>query len=141
MSGDSNIGAWIQLAKLTAAAGEMAPFPYIKGIAGCIATILEVIELAGKNNENLQDLAESIRMTMRIITETVDAHGGTSATHFRGVCEDLQKYLEGLTTELNVTRLNLESKSITRFLTTKKVSVAIDGYKQRVSNIKTNYLF
>ncbi len=45
MSGDSNIGAWIQFAKLTAAAGEMAPFPYIKGVAGCIATILEVIEV------------------------------------------------------------------------------------------------
>ena len=45
MSGDSNIGAWIQFAKLTAAAGEMAPFPYIKGVAGCIATILEVVEV------------------------------------------------------------------------------------------------
>ena len=45
MSGDSNIGAWIQFAKITAAAGEMAPFPYIKGVAGCIATILEVVEV------------------------------------------------------------------------------------------------
>ncbi len=45
MSGDSNIGAWIQFAKLTAAAGEMAPFPYIKGVAGCIVTILEVVEV------------------------------------------------------------------------------------------------
>ncbi len=45
MSGDSNIGAWIQFAKLTAAAGEMTPFPYIKGVAGCIASILQVIEV------------------------------------------------------------------------------------------------
>ncbi len=45
MSGDSNIGAWVQFAKLTEAAGEMAPFPYIKGVAGCIVTILEIIEV------------------------------------------------------------------------------------------------
>ncbi|KAK0218534.1 hypothetical protein EDD85DRAFT_350663 [Armillaria nabsnona] len=140
MSGDSNIGAWIQFAKLTTVAGEMAPFPYIKGVAGCIATVLEVIELAGKNNEDLQDLAESIGTTMRIIKETVEAHGDTSAKRFRDVCVELQIYLESLIAELNTARRKLKSKSITRFLTTKKVSVTIDGYKQRVNNIKTDYL-
>ncbi len=45
MSGDSNIGAWVQFAKLTEAAGETAPFPYIKSVAGCIVTILEIIEV------------------------------------------------------------------------------------------------
>ncbi|KAK0444180.1 hypothetical protein EV421DRAFT_1903294 [Armillaria borealis] len=140
MSGDSNIGAWIQFAKLTVAAGEMAPFPYIKGVAGCIATILEIVELAGKNNEDLQDLAESIGTTIRIIKETVEAHGDTSATHFRDVCVELQKYLESLIAELNTTRRKLKSKRITRFLTTKKVSGVIDGYKQRVNDIKADYL-
>ncbi|KAK0458018.1 uncharacterized protein EV420DRAFT_1643365 [Desarmillaria tabescens] len=140
MSGDSNIGAWIQFAKLTAAAGEMAPFPYIKGVAGCIASILEVIELAGKNNEDLQDLAESIGTTIRIIKETVQAHGDTSATCFHDVCMELQAYLESLIAEINTTRCNLKSKRITRFLKTKKVSGAIDGYKQRVNNIKADFL-
>ncbi|KAK0193249.1 hypothetical protein F5146DRAFT_997866 [Armillaria mellea] len=108
MLGDSNIGTWIQFAKLTAAAGEMAPFPYIKGVAGCIATILEVIEQAGKNNEDLQDLAESIGTTIRIIKETVEAHSDTSVTHFHDV----------------------KSKRIMQFLTMKKVSGIINGYKQ-----------
>ncbi|KAK0214187.1 hypothetical protein IW262DRAFT_1516361 [Armillaria fumosa] len=140
MSGDSNIGVWIQFAKLTVAAGEMAPFPYIKGVAGCIATILEIIELEDKNNEDLQDLTESIGTTIQIIKETVEAHGDTSATHFRDLCLELQKYLESLIAELNTTRRRLKSKRITRFLTTKKVSAVIDGYKQRVNNIKADYL-
>ncbi|KAK0479215.1 hypothetical protein IW261DRAFT_167805 [Armillaria novae-zelandiae] len=140
MSGDSNIGAWIQFAKLTSAAGEMAPFPYIKGVAGCIATILEIIELAGKNNKDLQDLAESIGTTIRIIKETVEAHGDTSAAHFRDLCLEFQKYLENLIAELSTIRCKLKSKRITQFLTTKKVSAAIDGYKQRVSNVKADYL-
>ncbi|KAK0458002.1 uncharacterized protein EV420DRAFT_405779 [Desarmillaria tabescens] len=140
MSRDSNIGAWIQFARLTAAAGEMAPFPYIKGVAGCIASILEVIELAGKNNKDLQDLAENIGTTIRIIKETVEAHGDTSAKRFRDVCVEFQTYLEGLIAELNTTRCNLKSKSITRFLKMKKVSGVIDGYKQQVNNIKMDYL-
>ncbi|SJK99362.1 uncharacterized protein ARMOST_02657 [Armillaria ostoyae] len=138
MSGDSNIGAWIQFAKLTTAAGELAPFPYIKGVAGCIVTILEVIELAGKNNEVLRNFAESIGTTIRIIRETVEAHGDTSAERFRDVCEDLQKYLESLIAELSTTRRKLTS--ITRFLTTKKVSGVIDGYKRRVYRIKADHL-
>ncbi|KAK0193256.1 hypothetical protein F5146DRAFT_1133924 [Armillaria mellea] len=140
MSGDSNIGAWIQFAKLTAAAGEMAPFPYIKGVAGCVATILEVIEQAGKNNEDLQDLAESIGTTIRIIKETVEAHGDTSATRFRDVCVDLQTYLESLIAELDTTRRKMKCKRIMQFLTTKKVSGVIDGYKQRVNDIRANHL-
>ncbi|KAK0458009.1 uncharacterized protein EV420DRAFT_1545927 [Desarmillaria tabescens] len=118
----------------------MAPFPYIKGVAGCIATVLEVIELAGKNNEDLQDLAESVGTTIRIIKETVEAHGNTSATRFRDVCVELQAYLEGLVAEINTTRCNSKSKGITRFLKTKKISGVIDGYKQRVNNIKADYL-
>ncbi|PBL04516.1 hypothetical protein ARMGADRAFT_1070970 [Armillaria gallica] len=137
MSEDWNIGSWIQFTKLTVAAGEMAPFPYIKGVAECIATVLEVIELAGKNNEDLRDLAESIGMTIQIIRETVEAHGDTIATHFHDV---LFRYLESLIAELNTTRCKLKSKSITRFLTTKKVSGVIDRYKQRVNNIKADYL-
>ncbi|KAK0214194.1 hypothetical protein IW262DRAFT_305292 [Armillaria fumosa] len=139
-SGDSNIGAWIQFARLTAAAGEMAPFPYIKGVAGCIATILEIIELAGKNNEDLQDLAESIGTTIRIVMETAEAHGDTGATRFCDVCLELQRYLEGLIAELNITQHKLKSKRITRFLTTKKVSGVIDGYRQRVNSIKADFL-
>ncbi|KAK0193263.1 hypothetical protein F5146DRAFT_1133930 [Armillaria mellea] len=121
MPGDSNISTWIQFGKLTVAAGEMASFPYIKGVAACIATILEIIELAGKNNEDLQDLVESIRTTIRIIRETVEVHGDTSATVFHDICVDLQKYLESLIAELNA----IQHKS---------------KYKQQVNNIKVDYL-
>ncbi|PBL04533.1 hypothetical protein ARMGADRAFT_1057241 [Armillaria gallica] len=92
MLGDSNIGTWIQFAKLTVAAGEMAPFLYIKGVAGCIATILEIVELAGKNNEDLWDLAESIGTTIRIIRETIEVHGDMSATCFHDVSGVIDGY-------------------------------------------------
>ncbi len=41
----SGIDSCLKIAKLTAAAGEMAPFPFIKGAAQCVVVILEVIEV------------------------------------------------------------------------------------------------
>ncbi len=39
------IDGWLQIARMTALAGDMAPFPYIKGAAGCVVAILEAIEV------------------------------------------------------------------------------------------------
>ncbi|KAK0211618.1 hypothetical protein IW262DRAFT_1413384 [Armillaria fumosa] len=131
---------WIQIAKFTAAAGEMAPFPYIKGAAGCAAMVLEAIERAGKNDEDLQGLAEDIGTTIAIIKETIEAHGITSAMRFHDICADFQTYLENLLSELNKIQHNLERKRFHRFLKTRKVADTINGFKQRMNDIKANYV-
>ncbi len=41
----SGIDSCLKIAKLTAAAGEMAPFPFIKGAALCVVVVLEAIEV------------------------------------------------------------------------------------------------
>ncbi len=41
----SGIDSCLEIAKLTAAAGEMAPFPFIKGAAQCVVIVLEAIEV------------------------------------------------------------------------------------------------
>ncbi len=45
MSRYPDIDACIQAARLTAAAGEMAPFPFIKGAAQCVVLVLETIDV------------------------------------------------------------------------------------------------
>ncbi|SJL18261.1 uncharacterized protein ARMOST_21846 [Armillaria ostoyae] len=135
-----DIDKWIQIAKFTTIASEMVPFPYINGAAGCVATILEAIEKAGKNDEDLRALAEDIRTTMAIVKETIEVHGITSATYFYDICADFQTYLENLLSELNKTQHNLERKRFHRFLKTRKVADAINGYKQRMNDIKGNYV-
>ncbi len=56
------------MVKIAANAGEMAPFPYIKGLCGCVVLILEAIEV----HDNLlcyvvpyliRDFRELARMT------------------------------------------------------------------------------
>ncbi len=48
MTRTSNLETWIHIAKLGMAAGEMAPFPYIKGLCGCAVLVLEAIEVSDK---------------------------------------------------------------------------------------------
>ncbi len=40
-----DLDSCLQAAKLTAAAGEMAPFPFVKGVAQCVVVILEIIQV------------------------------------------------------------------------------------------------
>ncbi|KAK0244445.1 hypothetical protein EDD85DRAFT_1018129 [Armillaria nabsnona] len=135
-----NVDQLIQGAKLAAAAGEMVPFPYLKGAAQCAVIFLEAIEKAGKNDEDLQALADDIGITICIVKEAIEAHGINSATHYHGVCAEFQTYLENLLSELNNTQRNLGRKRFKRFLKTKKVSDAINGFKERMNSIKANYV-
>ncbi|KAK0211631.1 hypothetical protein IW262DRAFT_1413476 [Armillaria fumosa] len=138
-----NIGKWIQIAKFTQAAGEMAPFPYIKGAAGCVVMILEAIEKAGKNDKDLRALADDIGTTIEIVKESIEAHGISSATHFKAVCGDFQTYLENLLSNLDTTQHNLDGKRFKHFLKAlkaRKIADTINDYKQRMNNIKSDYI-
>ncbi|PBK74618.1 hypothetical protein ARMSODRAFT_481301 [Armillaria solidipes] len=137
-----NVDQLIQGAKLAAAAGEMVPFPYLKGAAQCAVIFLEAIEKAGKNDEDLQALADDIGTTICIVKEAIEAHGINSATHYHDVCAKFQTYLENLLSELNNTQRNLGRKRFKRFLKTKKVSDTINGFKERMNtgSIKANYV-
>ncbi|SJL07278.1 uncharacterized protein ARMOST_10621 [Armillaria ostoyae] len=134
-----NVDQLIQGAKLAAAAGEMVPFPYIKGAAQCAVIFLEAIEKAGKNDEDLQALADDIGTTICIVKEAIEAHGINSATHYHDVCAEFQTYLENLLSELNNTQRNLGRKRFKHFLKT-KVSEIINGFKERMNSIKANYV-
>ncbi|KAK0443638.1 hypothetical protein EV421DRAFT_528643 [Armillaria borealis] len=132
-----DIDSCLKIARFTAAAGEMAPFPFIKSAAQCVVVVLEAIESATKNRKDLQELAESIVATLVVVRETVIDHGPTSASCFKDICLDFQTYLDDL-----LSKLNKESKSrgIRRFLKAKKISDDISAYKQRVQTAKEDFL-
>ncbi|SJL12476.1 uncharacterized protein ARMOST_15903 [Armillaria ostoyae] len=133
----SGIDACLKIAKLIAAAGEFAPFPFIKGAVQCVVVVLEAIESAAKNRKDLQELAESILATLVVVRDTVIAHGPNSASCFKDVCLDFQTYLNDL-----LSKLNKEGKpsGIRRLLKAKKISEDISAYRQRVQAAKDNFL-
>ncbi|SJL12469.1 uncharacterized protein ARMOST_15896 [Armillaria ostoyae] len=133
----SGIDSCLKIAKLTAAAGEFAPFPFIKGAAQCVVVVLEAIESAAKNGKDLQELAESTVATLVVVRDTVIAHGPTSASCFKDICLDFQTYLDDLLSKLNKEG---NPSGIRRLLKAKKISEDINAYRQRVQMTKDNFL-
>ncbi|KAK0449643.1 uncharacterized protein EV420DRAFT_1707811 [Desarmillaria tabescens] len=134
MARSSNLDTWIQIAKVAAAVGDMAPFPYIKGIGGCAVLILEAIQglqKAGKNDEDLLDLAEAIGETIELIQDAVEEHD-----------KKFEKYLTYLHDEVNSTRLESRGrfKRFKRFLKRNEVCDAVNGYQERVHMIKEKFM-
>ncbi|PBK79050.1 hypothetical protein ARMGADRAFT_1093515 [Armillaria gallica] len=133
----SGIDSCLKIAKLTAAAGEMAPFSFIKGAAQCVVVILETIENVAKNGKDLQELAENTVATLVVVRDTIIDHGPTSTSCFKDICLDFQTYLNDL-----LLKLNKEGKprGIQHFLKAKKISEDISAYRQRVETAKDNFL-
>ncbi len=53
--------------------------------------LIQRFQKAGKNDEDLLDLAESIGKTMKMVQDTVMEHGGGTAPRFRDVCTEFEK--------------------------------------------------
>ncbi len=57
----------------------------------CCTLSNQRFQKAGKNDEDLLDLAESIGKTMKMVQDTVMEHGRGTAPRFRGVCTEFEK--------------------------------------------------
>ncbi|KAK0231874.1 hypothetical protein EDD85DRAFT_849111 [Armillaria nabsnona] len=132
------IATWIDAVKFLSTVGEIAKFPYIGGVATCVITLLETIQAAAQNDEDLQELMKSTKATMDIVMKTVKAHND-SAPHFHDVCGELKKYLNEVLDEMEEMHLK-KSCALKRYFKAKSVSVTIAGFKQRVQNIKEDFM-
>ncbi|KAG7439069.1 uncharacterized protein BT62DRAFT_135624 [Guyanagaster necrorhizus] len=134
----SGIDACIKVAQLTAAAGEMAPFPFIKGAAECVVLVLESIKGVSKNKKDMQELAESIVAILADIRDTIIEHGPTSATRFQTICVEYQTRITDLLSELNSKRRS--PQGIWKYLRATKVSDDINDLQQRIRAIQKSFL-
>ncbi|KAK0241275.1 hypothetical protein EDD85DRAFT_934303 [Armillaria nabsnona] len=138
MPGKSNLATCIEIAKLTASLGELAPFPYISTISTSVAALLEIIQSAARNCDDMGELGQSIIHTLVVVRDTVLEHEDTGDIHFRDVCIEFQMYLSGILNELS--NLKRKSYGVRRFLKAKRVSHVIEAFKQRLESLKGNFL-
>ncbi|TFK32921.1 hypothetical protein BDQ12DRAFT_728198 [Crucibulum laeve] len=61
----------ITFGKALQAAGEFAPFPYIKGAAGIFVALLEPIQRLYKNRDDYRYLTESISMVLKHLEQDI----------------------------------------------------------------------
>ncbi|KAK0438330.1 uncharacterized protein EV420DRAFT_1651475 [Desarmillaria tabescens] len=128
----SIVSQCISAVKLIQAAGDMAPFPYIKGLANVAVVLLELLEKADKNNADLIHLSNSLSNTLVVVRDTVIAHGESSAQHFREFCVEVTNYLATVLNDLNSIKRSKYTRGIRQYLQTNDICDKIDEYKQRI---------
>ncbi|KAJ7468200.1 hypothetical protein FB451DRAFT_1481993 [Mycena latifolia] len=95
---------WLGLALLAAktitAGAECVPFPYVKGAFGMIIVLLETVEKAKKNRDDLKELCENSMEIMKIVQDQIASHGPTAAEKLKSVCEELESALKVIVDEV-----------------------------------------
>ncbi|KAJ7752697.1 P-loop containing nucleoside triphosphate hydrolase protein [Mycena metata] len=132
---------WLAPAILTAktitAAAECAPFPYIKGVSGTVLILLETVVRVKKNHEDLEELCNSATEIITILHDQVKAHGNTAAVKFKGLCEELESYLEAVI--LAIRNLQDQSKGFRgrgkEFLKSSNLTEEIAGYQTQIQGV------
>ncbi|KAJ7486470.1 hypothetical protein FB451DRAFT_770862, partial [Mycena latifolia] len=95
------LGPALLAAKTINAAAEGVPFPYVKGAFGVIVVLLETVEKANKNQDDLKELCENSTEIMEIIRDQISSHGPTAAEKLKSVCEELESALQKIVDEVN----------------------------------------
>ncbi|KAJ7166699.1 hypothetical protein C8R46DRAFT_1271620 [Mycena filopes] len=88
------LGAAITVAETVETAATLAPFPYIKDVAGVIVRLLKAVEQVKKNREALKELCVSSTEIASFVHTQIGRYGSTAAAEFKSVCEELKSYLE-----------------------------------------------
>ncbi|KAJ6543526.1 P-loop containing nucleoside triphosphate hydrolase protein [Mycena vulgaris] len=128
------LAASLTTAKVTAAGAECIPFPYVKGVFGTVVVILETVEKAKRNRDDLKELCGDSVEIIKIIQEQLVAHRDTGALKFKGLCEDLASVLEGVFQSIK--QLLTESRGLSGcFKKVVKLGSTADkiaGYRMRI---------
>ncbi|KAJ7024599.1 hypothetical protein C8F04DRAFT_1131131 [Mycena alexandri] len=132
---------WLAPAILTAktitAAAECAPFPNIQGVFGTVLILLETVEKVKKNREDLKELCNSTAEIITILHDQIITHGSTAATKFKGLCEELESYLEAAV--LAIQNLQDQSKGfrgrVKEFVKSSSLTDEIVGYQTQIQRV------
>ncbi|KAJ7705870.1 hypothetical protein B0H16DRAFT_1482064 [Mycena metata] len=127
----------IVAAEAATAAGEFAPFPYIKGACGTFVTLLKAVENARRNQEDLKELCEKIQEIVDILQVQITANGAAIAVRLKDVCEEFERFLQEML--IAVDRMQAETKGfrgqIKGFIKSSSISAEIAGYEKRIQGL------
>ncbi|KAJ7480581.1 hypothetical protein FB451DRAFT_1365066, partial [Mycena latifolia] len=94
------LGPALLAAKEITTGAECVPFPYVKGAFGVIVILLETVEKAKKNRDDLRELCENSMEIMKIVQDQILCHGPTAAEKLKSACEELESALQKIVDEV-----------------------------------------
>ncbi|KAK0431407.1 caspase domain-containing protein [Armillaria borealis] len=125
------------------AAGDIAPLPYIKGIAALAITILELVDNAFTNNRDIQELVERIGNTVTAVNDvavTYSRIGSEDMSSIEELCADFHRCLEAIIGEVReMERNNANRGRIMQYLMTPNIREEINAFVRQVDNMQRNF--
>ncbi|KAJ7711370.1 P-loop containing nucleoside triphosphate hydrolase protein, partial [Mycena metata] len=99
--------------------------------------LLETVVTVKKNREDLEELCSSSTEIITILHDQIKAHGNTAAVKFKGLCEELESYLEAVI--LAIRNLQDQSKSlrgrVKEFLKSSNLTEEIAGHQTQIQGV------
>ncbi|PBK65337.1 hypothetical protein ARMSODRAFT_1087482 [Armillaria solidipes] len=130
-----SLNACLQVASLAEASG----IPYIEKLAKVTVAVMELLEQRGKNKKDVKALCESIANTVVVINTMVTMHEEVGEACFKGVCAEMEAYLTSLAQDLKG-EIERKHTGFKGFFKTKELQEAIQDYRTRVNDLKTDFL-
>ncbi|KAJ7850967.1 hypothetical protein B0H13DRAFT_52122 [Mycena leptocephala] len=127
----------IVAAKMITAAGECLPFPYVKGAFGMVVILLETVEKAKKNRDDLKALCTTAMEIMYILQDQISLHGDTGAVKLKGLCKDFERFLEDVIHGVEEMRKKPQGfrAHIKEFVTSSSIQDKIAEYQKNIQEI------
>ncbi|KIJ26357.1 hypothetical protein M422DRAFT_272599 [Sphaerobolus stellatus SS14] len=132
-----------QIAELAAAAGELLPFPYLKGAALVVLQMLKPIQQFRRNREDFEALTVSITNLLQIIHEEVSKNGEYTllSDSFEEQCKNFNSCLQHITDDLSTLSDSSNSKFYVKYLTADRVKDRLAGYQKEIEDLRINFMF
>ncbi|KAK0429837.1 hypothetical protein EV421DRAFT_1863806 [Armillaria borealis] len=130
-----SLNACLKVANLAEASG----IPYIEKLAKIVVVVMELLEQRGKNKKDVKALCESIANTVVVVNTVVSMYEEVGAAYFTSICEEMEEYLTSLAEDLK-SEVKSKHHGIKGFFSTKELRNAIQDYRIRVNDLKTDFL-
>ncbi|KAJ6523856.1 hypothetical protein B0H19DRAFT_1386313, partial [Mycena capillaripes] len=122
--------------KTVTAAAECLPFPYVKSVFGVVVVLLETVEKVKRNRDDLQSLCVNITEIAMILKDQLSLRGNTAALELKGLCEELESFLQTVLVAIKKMELQGESRGfrahLKEFVKSSSITDEIVGYEKKI---------
>ncbi|PFH50179.1 hypothetical protein AMATHDRAFT_4185 [Amanita thiersii Skay4041] len=131
----------LKIARIAAAASDLAPFPYIKGAVNVFIALLEPIQQLKKNKEDFRELAEEVCKLIILLRDRAVKHQTTIAAspEFAQLCIDFGKCMLDIQAEMNEL-IRQQSVRWKGYWKANVVQDLIQRYKSRIESLRLNFM-
>ncbi|KIJ24866.1 hypothetical protein M422DRAFT_274260 [Sphaerobolus stellatus SS14] len=123
--------------KLASATGELLPFPYLKGAAALVSTLLEPIQQMQQNKEDYQALTISVTNILQTLHKEIlqDLQGRSCSERLEEQCLNLYTCLQRISGEIQEPMRVTNVSGYRQFLTTGRIKTRLTSYEKEMDGL------